>query len=342
MRFLWRFFSSIDVTQLLLMLALALIGLGTLAWFNERKRRGVSADEPSFTYTLGPYTPAVVDNFVLKDPQRNRDIPLKIYYPRADGPFPVIFFSHGTGGSKDAFSHLSRFWASHGYVAIHPSHPGSDKETAQAEGVLALMETNKNPQQWVDRAQDIVFLLDSLAQLEHRVPQLRGRLDPERVGMAGHSFGAFTTLLLGGAKARTPRGRTVATPDARIRACLAISPQGMGKFGLYEHSWDQIKLPVLTVSGTRERGASWRQEPFEHMPPGDKFHLVIEGATHSSYNDYKAKRARGIDGRAVMYRTHLTLHRASLAFWDRYLKGENGTELQTFIQKTTQITITVK
>ncbi len=331
MRFIERFIMQGGGGQLLLILALILMALGALAFVNGRVKVE-SSGEPSFTYQLGAYPPAAVE-FTLEDSQRHRSLPLKIYYPKAEGVFPVIFFSHGTGGSRDAFIHLSRFWASHGYIIIHPSHPGSDKAAAQEEGIIALLDTNADPQQWLDRAQDMTFLISSLPELARRIPALRGRVDGTRIGMSGHSFGAFTTMLLGGAKVTFPGGRSLYMPETRVRACLAISPQGTGKFGLSEDSWSQINLPVMTVSGTRERGESWRKEPFDHMPKGNKFHLVINGAAHGSYNDYKPKRAQGRNGRAVMYRTHLTLQKASLAFWDRYLKGDDHGELQQFMQE---------
>jgi len=42
----------------------------------------------------------MVDNIVLKDDRRDRELPVKIYHPQEPGSFPAIVFSHGTGGSK--------------------------------------------------------------------------------------------------------------------------------------------------------------------------------------------------------------------------------------------------
>src|ERR1700721_4394514 len=75
--------------------------------------------------TSGPYKVLTVGNIVLHDPARNKNIPIKIYYPAALGRFPVIIFSHGAMASKDAYSGLGQYWASYGYVSIHPSHADS-------------------------------------------------------------------------------------------------------------------------------------------------------------------------------------------------------------------------
>ena len=73
----------------------------------------------------GPYRVLTVERLVLHDAARNKDLPLKIYYPDAPGPFPVIIFSHGALASKDCYSELGQYWASFGYVSIHPSHGDS-------------------------------------------------------------------------------------------------------------------------------------------------------------------------------------------------------------------------
>src|ERR1700712_5603134 len=65
---------------------------------------------------------------VWHDAARARDLPVKLYFPvEGVAPFPVIIFSHGVGGSREAFSYLGETWASHGYVAVFLQHPGTDE-----------------------------------------------------------------------------------------------------------------------------------------------------------------------------------------------------------------------
>src|ERR1700722_20103770 len=61
-----------------------------------------------------------------KDAKRERAVPVKVYLPKGEGPFPVVIFSHGLGGSRDGYEYLGRHWASHGYVGVHLQHLGSD------------------------------------------------------------------------------------------------------------------------------------------------------------------------------------------------------------------------
>jgi predicted dienelactone hydrolase len=282
----------------------------------------------------------VVDKFILKDKWRDREIPVKIYYPQEEGSFPAIIFSHGAGGSKDSFSYLGRFWASCGYVCIHPTHLGSDISIAKKIGLQALLEITNDPEFWSERPQDISFLIDSLENIEQQVPQLKGKINQSFIGVAGHSYGAYTSMLLAGAVITMPSGDEVSFRDDRTTVFLAISPQGTNRLGLKEHSWAKINAPTMTVSGSKDQGwegnpASWRLEAFKSMPRGDKYHVLVEGANHFSF-DLQVRIAKNIASKANRgnknseevnlfeldrnSRIRIYLQSASIAFWDAYLK----------------------
>jgi predicted dienelactone hydrolase len=61
-----------------------------------------------------------------RDAARDRVVPVKIYAPEGNGLFPVLLFSHGLGGSRDAGGESAEHWASHGYLVLALQHPGSD------------------------------------------------------------------------------------------------------------------------------------------------------------------------------------------------------------------------
>ncbi|MFN9975583.1 MAG: chlorophyllase/cutinase-like alpha/beta fold protein, partial [Phycisphaerae bacterium] len=46
-------------------------------------------------------------------------LPLRVHFPTAGGPYPVVLFSHGFGGDRSTFAPIGQHWASHGYVVIH-------------------------------------------------------------------------------------------------------------------------------------------------------------------------------------------------------------------------------
>jgi predicted dienelactone hydrolase len=266
----------------------------------------------------GPYEVLTVERVVLHDDVRHKDVPLKIYYPDAPGPFPVIVFSHGALASKDGYAGLARYWASHGFVSVHPSHADS-----VADGGFrgTLHQAIEDPRGLENRPRDVSFVLDALAGAKRFAPQLAGKLDLGHVGVAGHSFGAYTAAAIGGATIHLPgRPGPVRLADPRAKAIVLLSPQGSGRLGLTADSWQDLRLPVLLVHGSRDFGPygeppDWRDEAFRRAPPGDKFDMEVEGATHmqcAAGGAWSRGRARDRLFECIAHET--------LAFWDAYLK----------------------
>jgi len=230
----------------------------------------------------------------------------------------MVVFSHGAGGSGDGvLAGLPKFWSGHGYVCVMPTHADSIKlRRQQGERGASMMDVVKRAltrkEDWENRPRDISFLLDSLDELEKKVPALKGKPDRARIGVGGHSFGAFTAQAVGGATLDVGGdGKPKSFADKRVKAILQLSGQGRGQMGLHGHSWDAMKLPMMCVTGSLDRGAqgqepAWRREPFVLSPAGDKYFVFIEDANHFSFTG-----ARG-DSRAILD----WVKQATLAFWD--------------------------
>lgn len=60
-----------------------------------------SPDAAAYKLQTGPHKVRTIKELVLRDEKRRKDLPLRISHPDANGPFPVIVWSHGAGGSKD-------------------------------------------------------------------------------------------------------------------------------------------------------------------------------------------------------------------------------------------------
>jgi predicted dienelactone hydrolase len=271
-----------------------------------------------YNQSLGPYRVLTVDKLVLHDTARNKDVLVKIYYPDAPGPFPVIIFSHGALASKDCYSGLGQYWASFGYVSIHPSHDDSIADSAFRG---TLQEAISDPHAWENRPKDISFVIDSLPKIEKLAPQLAAKLDRKHIGVGGHSFGAYTAELIGGMTILFPgNDKPQSFTDKRVSAVLLLSPQGEGKMGLTADSWDNLRLPMLLMYGSRDFGAwgeepDWRSEAYRKSPPGDKYQVEVEGATHM-----------GFAGPSLSGNPHKGVFQCAkfeaLAFWDAYLKRD--------------------
>ena len=268
------------------------------AW---RRRRGGDADAASRD---GPHAVAVIEDLILRDDARGKDLALRITYPQTDGRFPLILFSHCAGGKRDDFRPLAAHWASHGYVVVQMDHA----------------RVGNAADNWQHRVTDMKLVLDSLAEIGRRAPSLASRMDPNRVGATGHLIGAYASCALVGMKGERfgPGSEGADFSDPRIDAALLLSPQGRGQ-GLTETSWEDIRAPMLVVAGSEapsirtSNPPEWRTEPYRFAKPGDKYLLWIEGMD----NSYAGLWRGGVDPQPAAF-----IREVTTAFWDAHLKSD--------------------
>ncbi|MEQ1473624.1 MAG: hypothetical protein ABLQ96_07370, partial [Candidatus Acidiferrum sp.] len=157
-----------------------------------RDSKASISDESVDGYKMetGPLAVSEISGIVLHDAKRNKDLHVRVFYPVAAGKYPVIVFSHGAGGSRNCCDALTRHWATYGYITLQPTHDDSVAERRSGgDEVLrfpeAVRQALKTPALWESRPQDISFLLDSLPELQKRVVGLSGKIDANRIGVAG-------------------------------------------------------------------------------------------------------------------------------------------------------------
>ena len=270
---------------------------------------------------VGPFEIDRIDTITLNDPVQKKDLQLRVTYPIGDSKadrLPVIVFSHGASGSKEAYEPLATYWAAHGYVVIQPTHGDSLKLL----GIRGILNKNKMWQHWNTRPLDIRLILDRFDEIEKKIPALSGRMDRQRIAMGGHSFGAHTTMAVGGLEFDVPFSGKVQYDDPRPKCLLMISPQGPGTI-ITEQSYKTITRPAMIITGSNDtsiekKPVSWRLKVFECIAPGDKYQVFIDGAYHGF---------GGIAGK-VRYRSSGPakpeqvdqVKTAALAFFDAYIR----------------------
>lgn len=244
---------------------------------------------------LGPYAVRVIPELLTPDRGRGKEIPTRIYYPAEGGPFPAILFSHGAGDSHATAPHLLRHWASHGFVVMAPLHYFGDQRPIIERSVMRLGEEILRPREmgpaaWNARVGDLRTLIDLIGAMPRWAPELDRKLDPDRIGAAGHSYGAYTVMLIGGAMLHDPKDDSVHRfRDPRAKAVLMLSGPGCDGSVLTNRSWREMAVPLMVFAGSMDPGVSitkgtmWRAEPYLFAPAGDKYLVYIHGAKHLSY-----------------------------------------------------------
>ncbi len=251
-------------------------------------------------FLRGPH-PVGVRTFHWTDETRQRTLPVEVWYPAREeyagqdldpttqdhfqpvsisppvpqeavrdataahgGARPLLLFSHGFGGTGRQTTHLCTHWASHGYVVAAMDHVGNT-----TEDVMAAAGQPMDPATMVerlnsfvtDRPTDVSFVIDRMLAGDADL-----QIDPERVGVSGHSFGGWTTLASAG-------------NDNRVRAALPLAPAG-GQSRQWTSSIAGHLADALAMTWEREVPTLFLVAEHDAILPLDSMHDLIERTPH--------------------------------------------------------------
>ena len=194
--------------------------------------------------------------------------------PSAEGPFPLVLYSHGSGGLRYVSSFLTETLASHGFVVVAPDHAGNT-----AIDSFAGTDTDRD-QTALNRPADTAFVISAmLGEDGVDAPEgFAGLSDPERIGMVGHSFGGFTSLV-------APTGYESVPADERIDAVVAWAPYSSI---IPDPELEALDVPTLLMVGSKDETTPPDPEtdrPWDLVPGRPLFRVDISDAGHQSFTD---------------------------------------------------------
>jgi dienelactone hydrolase len=265
------------------------------------------AEEPS---------PFEVLEFDWADAQRQRPVPVRLYWPNAVSPsarVPLVVFSHGIGGSRRGYSYLGQHFSSHGIASLHLQHVGSDRNLwfGNPLGLLGRLQDAAQDKEAVERPRDLRFALDTLL-----ASPLGERIDTRRIVAAGHSYGANTTLLAAGARVQRD-GRVIDLRDERLAAAVVLSAPPFYGEAEPARILSAVTVPTLHVTATGDiiripgyySGADDRVAVFEAVGSRHKALAMFDGGSHSMFTD-----RLGTGGNELNPRVKAATKELSLAF----------------------------
>lgn len=239
-----------------------------------------------------------------------------------DGKFPLIVFSHGNGGVRAQNAYWCEHLASHGYIVLSPDHTGNCAATV-VNGKVIRYNPGSMALAAKDRPKDVSFLLDRAeAFARGEDSRFAGRIDLEHIGVAGHSFGGFTSA-------------AIIEKDPRVDAIIPMTPVWPVR--------TNYTTPVLIYVATEDKtiGAFGNQQVrqrfdeskgpayFVEVPDGGHFTFTEMFQLNPNFGDGigKGKRITKPEEEVAYLPMAISYEIAqsySTAFFGVYLKGQAG------------------
>ena len=187
----------------------------------------------------------------------DRPLPTTVWLPSADGPSPLIYFSHGLTSQPDDYAALITAWAAAGFAVAAPKYPHTWYRAAEFDA-----------DDVVSQPADAQFVITEV------LKALPGRIDPDRIAAAGHSAGAITTV-----------GLFSGSRDERLKAGLMIAGRQMAR----PVPFAGTPAPLLFVQGKRDETVTYEQAYGAYNEvPWPKGFLEIPAGGHLPHRDQPA------------------------------------------------------
>ncbi len=250
---------------------------------------GITEAEVKSAYKTspGPMPITIAYRTELDFPELEKSLRMRVVFPEQAGSYPLIIFSHGNGCLQDLYAGFADHWASWGYVVIQPVHLDSaELGFTMKSATLEIMNKVVD-----SRPRDVQLILDSFDQLENQVAGLRGKIDAERLVMAGHSMGAGTAMMLNGVIVVDPRdGSELASDEDRFDAMILISEPSNNRIMPHE-PWRMAKVPTFIATGSDDFSSTGARDGKKSrnayqlpvaaiLPDQPHYYLYMEGSDH--------------------------------------------------------------
>jgi predicted dienelactone hydrolase len=158
--------------------------------------------------------------------------------------FPLVVYSHGSGGLRYIHSSYTEALASNGYVVVAADHTGN---TAVERITNASAPVNQIA---FNRPLDVRRVIDAFLDPVHPTAgSYASHVDADKVVVTGHSFGGFTAIAMA-TGFTNDLGTTAA--DTRVKAIIPIAPAASTEL-LPDATLASISVPMMVLVGTNDK-----------------------------------------------------------------------------------------
>lgn len=260
------------------------------------------------------------------------------------GAFPVIFYAHGASGCGLSSFFLTEALARKGYVVVAPDFsdqifasrinetvPQSKKKTRaiwkyiyslRDRGLDSSAEQGRETFKY--RPLELISTIEYIKTLnKDKNSKFYKHLNMKEIGLIGHSFGAWTALLIAGASARFHK--------KEVKAVVALSgPVNKHVFAVEsDNDLKKITCPVMFQYGDSEKLFPDRQDYdlLYKKANRPKFIAAIESCNHFNFSCGSGKQFSIADDYISHSIQRSTITRLSLKFFDKYLKKKKTADI---------------
>lgn len=223
----------------------------------------------------------------------NESFQITLVQPDRDGKYPAVIYLPGLGESGDAGAAMRRAWAESGFVVLSLEPLKGDAnawstDAARSGDYAFIRHERYSPAVVTERLDVLAKLIEYLKQHTLSGDPAFAHVDPSHIAIAGFDVGAYSAMILAGENAEN-----VSPPALTLQpnAVIALSPHADFSVSDFDVRYQHIKMPVLSVTGDADSDthgsdlASLHQAPFQYMPPGDKYLLLLARASHADIGD---------------------------------------------------------
>ncbi len=201
-----------------------------------------------------------------------------------DGPFPLVVYTHGSGGLRYIHSDYTETLASHGYIVVAADHTGNT--------AVELVLDTQDDQTTIayNRPRDVQVVIDEMLNPESQeTVGFVGSVDPDRIAVTGHSLGGYATYAV---VSGMENAAGTLQPDGRIDALIPLAPalgDGNPETSLLTNEQlARIDVPTLVMVGTDDK--STPVDPnvtraFEYTTSNPLYRVELVAAEHQSFTD---------------------------------------------------------
>ena len=180
----------------------------------------------------------------------------------------------------------------------------------------------------LSRSLDVSFVISRLQEMNSSDQRFKGRIDLNRIGMAGVGLGAVTALAAAGQVFYTAQGEEKTFGDDRIKACVLVNANVPQRQKAHEDSaFTKITIPILHIISAREHGTgpdsrmADRRAPYEHISGADQYLITLWEHDEANVFDGNSTAAHRQEGPVDEI-----MRVGTTKFWDTYLKEDSASK----------------